>query len=129
MNPPIDLPALREEYSSRGLRRIDLDPDPIKQFGIWFTAAMEAGVDDVNAMTLATVSEENWPTGRVVLLKGYSHSGFVFYSNYASEKGRHIEKNPHVSVVIHWKEVERQIRIDGVAEKVPRDESTRSRAG
>jgi pyridoxamine 5'-phosphate oxidase len=120
-----EVAALREEYCVHGLRRADLDPDPFKQFGNWFTAAVEAGVRDVNAMTLATVSPDGQPTGRVVLLKGYSHDGFVFYTNYHSEKGHHLEKNPRAGLVILWKELERQIRIDGVAQKLSRDECVR----
>jgi pyridoxamine-phosphate oxidase len=120
-----EIAALREEYCLHGLRRADLDPDPFKQFGIWFTAAVEVGVYDVNAMTLATVSPDGQPTGRVLLLKGYDHSGFVFYTNYQSEKGHHLDKNPRCGLVILWKELERQIRIDGIADKIPREESVR----
>ena len=125
VNLPFDLIALREEYFTKGLRRIDLDPDPIKEFGIWFTAAVEVGISEMNAMALATVAENGQPTTRMVLLKGYDHDGFVFYTNYLSEKGRHLEKNPRAALVIHWKELERQIRIDGIAEKVSREESAR----
>ena len=92
VNLPFDLIALREEYFTKGLRRIDLDPDPIKEFGIWFTAAVEVGISEMNAMALATVAENGQPTTRMVLLKGYDHDGFVFYTNYLSEKGRHLEK-------------------------------------
>jgi pyridoxamine 5'-phosphate oxidase len=125
VNRSVEVAALRQEYSVHGLRRVDLDPDPFKQFGTWFTAAVEAGVRDVNAMTLATVSSDGQPTGRVVLLKGYGHDGFIFYTNYHSEKGRHLEKNPRAGLVILWKELERQIRIDGVAQKISREESIR----
>jgi pyridoxamine 5'-phosphate oxidase len=125
MADPADVTALRREYSTHGLSRRDLDPDPIKQFAVWFTAAVEAGIPEVNAMTLATVSPEARPTARVVLLKGYSHDGFVFYTNYRSEKGRHLAKNPHAAVVIYWKELERQIRIEGMAKKISREESKR----
>ena len=128
MNLPFDLIALREEYFTKGLRRIDLDPDPIKEFGIWFTAAVEVGISEMNAMALATVAENGQPTTRMVLLKGYDHDGFVFYTNYLSEKGLHLEKNPRAGLVIHWKELERQIRIDGIAEKVSREESARQPA-
>ena len=117
--------ALREEYTAHGLRRGDLDPDPIKQFAVWFTAAIEVGISEVNAMTLATISEDNRPTARVVLLKGYSHDGFVFYTNYESEKGRQLAKNPHAALVLHWKELERQIRIEGLVRTTSREESTR----
>jgi pyridoxamine 5'-phosphate oxidase len=125
MNEPSDVAALRREYSAHGLPRRDLDPDPIKQFAVWFTAAVEAGIEEVNAMTLATVSPDNRPTARVVLLKGYSHEGFVFYTNYHSEKGRYLAKNAHVALVLHWKELERQIRIQGTARKNSREEAKR----
>jgi pyridoxamine 5'-phosphate oxidase len=125
MEPPLDVTALRREYTARGLRRIDLDPDPIKQFGIWFTAAVETGIREVNAVTLATVSSEGRPTGRVVLLKGYGDDGFVFYTNYLSEKGQHLEQNPYAALVLHWKELERQVRIEGDTVKISREESAR----
>src|SRR2546423_1145747 len=117
MNEPGDVAALRREYCAHGLSRRDLDPDPIRQFAIWFTAAVEAGISEVNAMTVATVSSDNRPTGRVVLLKGYSHDGFVFYTNYHSEKGRHLARNAHAALVLYWKDLERQIRIEGSARK------------
>ena len=120
-----DVADLRHEYTLHGLRRCDLDPDPVRQFGIWFTNAIESGVPEVNAMTLATVSPDNKPTARVVLLKAYSHAGFVFYTNYRSEKGQQLELNPHTTLVFHWKALERQVRIDGTAKKLSRDESKR----
>jgi pyridoxamine 5'-phosphate oxidase len=125
VNRSFDVAALRQEYVAHGLHRADLDPDPIKQFGVWFNIAIEAGIRDVNAMTLATVSPEGQPTARVVLLKGYGHDGFVFYTNYASEKGRHLAKNPRAALVFFWTELERQIRIDGKATKISEEESTR----
>jgi pyridoxamine 5'-phosphate oxidase len=125
VNLPNDLASLRQEYFTLGLRRIDLDPDPIRQFGIWFNAAVEVGIPEVNALALATVGENGQPTARTVLLKSFDPEGFVFYTNYHSEKGRHLEKNPRVGMIIHWKELDRQIRIDGVAEKVSREESSR----
>ena len=125
MNLPADLTALREEYFTHGLRRIDLDPDPIRQFGIWFNAAVEVGIPEVNALALGTVAENGQPAVRTVLLKSFDPDGFVFYTNYHSEKGRHLEKDPRVGMNIHWRELDRQIRINGVAEKVSREESAR----
>jgi pyridoxamine 5'-phosphate oxidase len=125
MNEPGDVTALRQEYSAHGLHRRDLDPDPIKQFAVWFTAAIEAGIGEVNAMTLATISSDNRPRARVVLLKGYSHDGFVFYTNYRSEKGRDLAKNAHAALVLHWKELERQVRVEGMVRKNSRVESKR----
>ncbi len=120
-----DIASLRQEYGVHGLRRTDLDPDPFKQFAQWFNAAIEASVPEVNAMTLATVSADGQPTARIVLLKGYGQDGFVFYTNYHSEKGQHLEKNAKVALVFFWKELERQIRINGAVEKVSREESIR----
>ncbi|MDQ2868196.1 MAG: pyridoxamine 5'-phosphate oxidase [Verrucomicrobiota bacterium] len=125
MNRPLDLAALREEYSAHGLRRADLDPDPVRQFGVWFTAALEAGIREVNAMVLATVSEKNAPSSRVVLLKGFDADGFVFYTNYHSEKGRELKANANCALTFHWKELERQVRIDGSAKRVSHAESLR----
>jgi pyridoxamine 5'-phosphate oxidase len=125
VNLPFDLTALRQEYFTHGLRRIDLDPDPIRQFGIWYNAAVEVGISEVNSIALATVAENGQPTVRTVLLKSFDSAGFVFYTNYLSEKGRHLEKNPRAGLVIHWKELDRQIRIDGITEKVSREESAR----
>src|SRR5437660_2800584 len=99
VNLPHDLVALREEYFIHGLRRVDLDPDPIKQFGIWFNAAVEVGINEVNAVAVATVAEDGQPTVRTVLLKSYGHDGFVFYTNYLSEKGHHLERNPRTGLV------------------------------
>jgi pyridoxamine 5'-phosphate oxidase len=125
VNLPFDLAALRQEYFTHGLRRIDLDPDPIRQFGIWYNAAVEVGISEVNSIALATVAENGQPTVRIVLLKSFDPAGFVFYTNYLSEKGRHLEKNARAGLVIHWKELDRQIRIDGISEKLSREESSR----
>src|SRR5207237_9160834 len=100
-------------------------PDPMKHFGSWCPAAVEGGMSEMNALPPATLAENGQPTTRMVLLKGYDHAGFDFYTNYQNEKGRDLEKNPRAGLVIHWKELERQIRIDGIAEKVSREESAR----
>ena len=122
---PVDLSALRYEYAAQGLRRADLDPDPLKQFGIWFTAALEAGISDVNAMSIATATSQGKPTVRMVLLKTFDNDGFVFFTNYESEKGRQLEANPQAAIGFYWVEVARQIRIEGAVEKVSREESAR----
>lgn len=121
--PSFDQAGFRHEYIGEGLRRADLDPDPIKQFGHWFAAAIAAGIHDANAMVLATATKEGKPSARVVLLKDFDERGFVFYTNYASEKGRELEENPRAALVLYWMEVERQIRIDGTIEKTSREES------
>lgn len=122
---PLDPASSRYEHSAEGLRRRDLDPDPIKQFANWFTAAIEAGIRDVNAMSLATATADAKPSVRIVLLKGFDHDGFVFFTNYASEKGKQLDANPNAALGFYWIEIDRQIRISGTVETTPRDESER----
>ena len=121
--PPLDIAGLRHEYIGEGLRRADLDPNPIKQFDTWFAAAIKAGIRDANAMSLATATTEGKPSVRVVLLKTFDEAGFVFFTNYLSSKGRNLDENPRAALVLYWMEVERQIRIEGTIEKVSREES------
>src|SRR5713226_3671633 len=125
LETPHDPAASRYEHAAHGLRRRDLDPDPIKQFSNWFTAAIEAGIRDVNAMNLATAGPDARPSVRVVLLKGFDQDGFVFFTNYQSEKGRQLEANPYAALAFYWIELDRQIRIDGKVEKTSREESAR----
>ncbi len=123
MNTAIDIAALRHDYVAHGLRRADLDPDPIKQFGIWFGEAATAQIRDVNAMSLATATADGRPSVRIVLLKAISDGGFVFFTNYLSAKGRELEANPHAALGLYWVQLERQIRIAGIVEKTSREES------
>jgi len=123
METPRDPTASRYEHAARGLRRRDLDPDPIKQFSNWFTAAIEAEIRDVNAMSLATAGRDAKPSVRVVLLKGFDQDGFVFFTNYDSEKGVQLEANPYAALAFYWIELDRQIRIAGKTEKTSRQES------
>src|SRR5437016_4696255 len=116
MNTPRDPAASRYDHVGRGLHRRDLDPDPIKQFGNWFTAAIEAGIRDVNAMSLATATPDARPSVRIVLLKGFDHDGFVFFTNYLSQKGTELEANPYAAIAFYWIELDRQIRVAGRAE-------------
>ena len=126
MDAPLDPLSIRYDHATRGgLRRRDLDPNPIKQFGNWFTAAIEAGIRDVNAMSLATATAEGRPSIRIVLLKEFDHDGFVFFTNYQSEKGRQLEANPHAALAFYWIELDRQIRISGPVKKTSREESER----
>src|ERR1700731_949385 len=104
------------EHTEHGLRRRDLDPNPIKQFGNWLTAAIEAKIRDVNAMSLATTSADGRPSVRIVLLKGFDQDGFVFFTNYDSEKGRELAANPYAALGFYWIELDRQIRINGKTE-------------
>jgi len=119
------LENLRQEYSSEKLSEKDVAKDPIKQFGHWLKEAMEAGVYEPNAMTLATTSIDRKPSARIVLLKGYEERGFMFFTNYLSAKGKEMAKNPVVALVFHWAELGRQVRIEGTVEKLTKEESDR----
>jgi pyridoxamine 5'-phosphate oxidase len=123
METPRDPAASRYDHAVQGLRRSDLDPDPIKQFSNWFTAAIEARIRDVNAMSLATAGEGGKPSVRIVLLKGFDQDGFVFFTNYESEKGKQLAALPYAALAFYWIELDRQIRISGKAEKTSRQES------
>src|SRR5437588_4581196 len=123
METPRDPAASPYEHAAKGLRRSDLDPDPIKQFGNWFTAAIEAGIRDVNAMSLATAGANGRPSVHIVLLKGFDHDGFVFFTNDESEKGKQLEANPYAALAFYWIELDRQIRISGKVKKTSRKES------
>ena len=119
------LENLRKEYISEKLSEKDVAKDPIKQFGLWLKEAMDAGVYEPNAMTLATTSIDRKPSARIVLLKGYEERGFMFYTNYLSAKGKEMAKNPVVALVFHWAELGRQVRIEGTVEKLTKEESER----
>ena len=121
----MDLAEFRKEYSDRGLRREELNPDPFAQFSAWFIQASELAVHEPNAMTLATVDESGMPYQRTVLLKYYDAEGFVFFTNYSSRKAHQIAHNPQVSLLLPWITLERQIVIQGSAEKISTAESLR----
>src|SRR4030095_3027926 len=117
---PPDPAASRYEHAGKGLRRRDLDPNPIRQFSNWFTAAIEACIRDVNAMSLATAGSNARPSVRIVLLKGFDQDGFVFCSNYESAKGKQLDANPYAALGFYWIELDRQVRISGKVEKPSR---------
>jgi pyridoxamine 5'-phosphate oxidase len=114
---------LRRNYSLRGLKETDLDPDPFKQFHSWFNDAINAMLLYPNAMILATATRDGKPSARPVLLKAFDERGFVFYTNYESRKGRELTENPLASVVFLWTELERQVCIEGSVEKCSTVES------
>ena len=114
---------LRQNYTLAGLAEADIDSDPIEQFGIWFKQALNANLVEPNAMTLATATPDGKPTARIVLLKGVSDRGFVFYTNYESQKGRQLIANPYAALVFLWDKLERQVRIEGRVEKLSLKES------
>jgi pyridoxamine 5'-phosphate oxidase len=118
-----DLASLRAEYQLAGLDESDLAPDPFTMFGRWFDAARGAGVLEPNAMVLSTASVDGIPSARVVLLKGLTEHGFVFFTNYESRKGRELGANPHCSLLFGWYELQRQVRIEGAASRIPRAET------
>jgi pyridoxamine 5'-phosphate oxidase len=114
--------VLRRDYMLRGLDEADLDPDPFRQFALWFQETIDAQVvTEPNAMVLSTVSPEGWPSGRFVLLKGFGPEGFVFFTNYGSAKGRDLETHPQAALTFGWIELERQVRIEGHVVKTPRE--------
>jgi pyridoxamine 5'-phosphate oxidase len=119
----MDLADFRKEYSDRGLKREEMNADPVAQFSTWFTQATDVGLHEPNAMTLATVDETGMPYQRTVLLKYYDGGGFVFFTNYASRKARQMELNPRVSLLFPWITLERQVIIQGTVEKISSAES------
>ena len=112
---------LRKEYTVAGLSENELDPNPIKQFRKWLNQALEAGLSEPTAMTLATATKRGKPSARMVLLKHVDEEGFVFFTNYKSRKGKELIGNPAAALVFHWVELERQVRIIGTAKKVSRE--------
>ena len=113
----------RREYTAGGLTREMLDACPVKQFEHWLEQSVKAGMEDPTAMVLATVDAQGMPSQRIVLLKGLSHGGFVFYTNYGSAKAEHIAGEPRVSLLFPWNELDRQVIIGGRAEKMSMAES------
>jgi pyridoxamine 5'-phosphate oxidase len=106
-----------------GLSESDVDPDPLAQFGRWFDEATAAGVYEPEAVALATASAAGAPSARMVLLKGYDQRGFRFFSNYESRKGWELAENPRAALLFHWKELARQVRIEGEVERLSPAES------
>jgi pyridoxamine 5'-phosphate oxidase len=120
----LNIHDLREEYTAEKLDIEDVHPDPVVQFHRWFEEAMNAELPMPNAMTLATASPEGHPSARIVLLKGFDESGFVFFTNYRSRKARELLANPRAALVLLWLELHRQVRIEGIAAKIDPEEST-----
>ena len=114
----MNIAAIRKEYKLKSLLESEVAVDAIEQFSIWWKDALDSNIDEVNAMTVATASKEGIPSARVVLLKGFDENGFVFFTNYQSAKGVEIAENKHASLLFFWKELERQVRINGLLEKI-----------
>lgn len=119
----MSLADLRTDYRMASLSERDVDADPMAQFSKWFAEAQRAEVLEPNAMCLATSTADGFPSARIVLLKGLSENGFVFYTDYRSQKGRELSANPRASLCFFWAPLERQVRIAGNVERVSRAES------
>lgn len=119
----MSLADLRTDYRMASLSESDVNASPIAQFSAWFAEAQRAEVPEPNAMCLATSTGDGFPSARIVLLKGLSENGFVFYTDYRSQKGRELSENPRASLCFFWAPLERQVRIAGTVERVSRAEA------
>jgi len=115
---PNSIADIRRDYSHKSLSENDVDANAIKQFEKWWHEAVNSKIDEVNAMTLATASLDALPSARIVLLKEVNEKGFVFFTNYESYKAQQLAENPKACLVFFWKELERQVRITGLIEKI-----------
>jgi pyridoxamine 5'-phosphate oxidase len=115
--------AIRKEYTQASLDVTNVDNDPILQFGKWFDEVMLSNALEPSAMTLATISETGKPSARIVLLKGIANGQLYFYTNYQSQKGRELDQNPACAITFFWPELERQVRISGMAQRATAEES------
>jgi pyridoxamine 5'-phosphate oxidase len=120
---PSTIADIRKDYKLQSLLEKDVNANAIAQFNNWWQEAIHSEIDEVNAMTLATASADGIPAARIVLLKGFDDRGFVFFTNYESFKGMQLTENPRACLVFFWKELERQVRITGLVEKVSDVES------
>lgn len=117
------LADLRREYSSHSLNENDVERDPFVQFQRWLQEAITAELLEPNAMALATSTPSGKPSARIVLLKGFDERGLVFFTNYASRKAEELKENPHAALLFFWAGLERQVRIEGIVEKITHTES------
>jgi pyridoxamine 5'-phosphate oxidase len=118
-----NIASIRKDYSKKKLTETKADANPYKQFAKWWKQALKSEIVEPNAMTLATASADGMPSARIVLLKEFNENGFVFFTNYKSYKGQQLEENPKACLVFFWKEVERQVRLTGLVEKITVAES------
>lgn len=118
-----EIARLRTEFTKNGLKESEVDSSPLRQFGVWFENAVASEVDEPNAMALSTVDHNGRPVCRIVLLKGVDDTGFTFYTNYNSRKGRNLIEFPFAALTFLWHNLERQVRIEGRVEKVAEEES------
>jgi pyridoxamine 5'-phosphate oxidase len=115
----------RKDHARFSLGERDLDPDPIRQFGLWFEHAAQSDIPESNAMALATATSDGRPSARMVLLRGIDERGFAFFTNYESRKARELDGNPFAALVFFWHDLERQVRVEGRVERVSAEESDR----
>lgn len=120
-----DLKNMRLSYEQDQLLESSINKNPFEQFRIWFDKVLEAKIIEPNAMTFATVSKSGIPSARVVLLKEFDETGFTFFTNYLSRKGKDLNENPNAAILFWWKEFERQVRIEGKIEKISKEESVK----
>ena len=120
---PEEIAGIRVEYSKNSLDEESVLPMPIAQFQVWWNEVIQSEIEEPNAMTLATAGTDGIPEARTVLMKGFHEDGFVFFTNYNSAKSRHLDENPNCCLLFFWKELERQVRIVGRAEKISTEET------
>lgn len=118
-----DIASIRKEYAMQTLSEKDIEANPFLQFAKWWDEAIKSELEEVNAMTLATASANGVPSARIVLLKAATDEGFIFFTNYNSNKGMELAQNPKACLVFFWSPLERQIRIEGIVEKISEAES------
>jgi len=109
---------IRKDYTLKSLSEKDVNASPFHQFSIWWNEAIASNIDEVNAMTLSTVKANLTAAARIVLLKDFSEKGFTFFTNYQSAKGEQLFQNPNAALCFFWKELQRQVRVEGIVEKV-----------
>jgi len=118
-----DLGDYRRDYESQSIGERDLDPDPIIQFGRWLQDAIDIGAVDATAMTLATATGDGIPSARIVLLKKFDDAGFCWFSDSRSQKGQELEANDQAALLFHWRDMSRQVRVQGRVERLPAEEA------
>jgi pyridoxamine 5'-phosphate oxidase len=114
---------IRKDYKLKSLLEEEVKNNPLDQFSLWWDEAINSKIEEVNAMTLATATQDGFPSARIVLLKGMTSEGFLFFTNYLSKKGADLAVNPRAALVFFWQELERQVRIEGTVEKISEAES------
>ena len=118
-----NLHKMRQEYAAGSLNETNMPQNPMEEFNVWLDFAINSGLTEPNAMTVATSTLDGKPSARVLLLKEVNDKGFVFFTNYLSRKGRELVVNPEVALVFDWHDIERQVRVEGRAEKLPEEDS------